>query len=303
MSKNRVFLILLLVSIPCRHRQSGASPVWEYGKPSRLLEATKSKESSPAPSPGLDSGQKSPTNKSDPGSSPDPAIASAGGDGDGGKCSIPTETCRAGENLTACLHHPENDSKGTFVLVKNGGEVPLEGKIICLPANNNQTFKLTKQKTTVVNVTAEVGVCSSITVDAGNGHCTIPIFARVPASEGNIFKQFPYNTQVTPIHGLYLLLGMVVTIGGVWACCKFGKPERRVDGIPYQELEMGQADSASVNVVEAAEGWDESWDDDWGDEIREVKSPSRGPEGNAAKANGFTSRSSDRNGWEDNWDV
>ncbi|KAK3422731.1 hypothetical protein EUGRSUZ_G03139 [Eucalyptus grandis] len=262
MSKNRVFLILLLVSIPCRHRQSGASPVWEYGKPSRLLEATKSKESSPAPSPGLDSGQKSPTNKSDPGSSPDPAIASAGGDGDGGKCSIPTETCRAGENLTACLHHPENDSKGTFVLVKNGGEVPLEGKIICLPANNNQTFKLTKQKTTVVNVTAEVGVCSSITVDAGNGHCTIPIFARVPASE-----------------------------------------ERRVDGIPYQELEMGQADSASVNVVEAAEGWDESWDDDWGDEIREVKSPSRGPEGNAAKANGFTSRSSDRNGWEDNWDV
>ncbi|KAF8028211.1 hypothetical protein BT93_E0958 [Corymbia citriodora subsp. variegata] len=300
MSQNRVFLIVLLVSIPCR--QSGASPVWEFGEPSRLLAETKSNESSPAPSPGLDSTQKS-SNKSDPGSSTNPT-GSSGGDS---KCSIPDERCQAGENLTACLHHPENDSKGTFVLVKNGAEDPLAVEIICLPANITKSFQLTKQNT-MVNFTAEVGACSSITVKTGNVQCIIgarvpaSVGPRVPPSEGNVFEKFPYATQVTPIHGLYVLLGMVVTIGGVWACCKFGKPERRVEGIPYQELEMGQAESTSINVVEAAEGWDENWDDDWGDEIREVKSPSQGPGGNAAKANGLASRSSDRNGWEDNWD-
>ncbi|XP_030534521.1 uncharacterized protein LOC115743734 [Rhodamnia argentea] len=291
MSQNRIFLILLLVSIPCH--QSGASLVWKYGRPSRFLEGTKPNETSPAPSPGLNSGQKSPKKSN----TMDPTVTSSGDN----KCLIPAETCQAGDNLTACLHHPENESKGTFVLVQNGAEDPLEVKIICLPANITIEDRLTKQETKVVNVTADVGVCSSITVNAGNVHCNISM--GVPVSGGNFFQQFPYATQVTPIHGLYLLLGMVVTIGGVWACCKFGKSERRIDGIPYQELEMGQVDSTSANVVEAAEGWDESWDDDWGDEIREVKSPSQGPEGNAAaKANGFASRSSDRNGWEDNWD-
>ncbi|XP_030465695.1 uncharacterized protein LOC115684892 [Syzygium oleosum] len=293
MSKNRVFLmILLLVWIPCG--QSWASLVRERGRPSRLLleEETKANESSPAPSPGLSSGSKKP----DAGSSTDPTVASGGE----GKCSIPDETCQAGENLTACLQHPENASKGTFVLVQYDAEDPLKVEILCLPAKSSREVQLRKQQHEVVNFTDDVGVCSSLMLKAGDVTCSILV--GVPVSAGNFFQQFPYATRVAPIHGLYLLLGLVITIGGVWACCKFGKPERRVDGIPYQELEMGQADSTSANVVEAAEGWDESWDDDWGDEIREVKSPSQGPEGNAAaKANGFPSRSSNRIGWEDNW--
>lgn len=96
---------------------------------------------------------------------------------------------------------------------------------------------------------------------------------------------FPYASQVKPIHGVYLFLATVFLIGGVWACYKFGKDVRHVDGITYQELEMGQtqADSTSVVDAEMAEGWDESWDDDWGDEIREVKSsPNRIQVGNGS---------------------
>ncbi|RVW42466.1 hypothetical protein CK203_070812 [Vitis vinifera] len=73
-----------------------------------------------------------------------------------------------------------------------------------------------------------------------------------------------------------------------------GKKERQVDGVPYQELEMGQPDSLSTIHVETAEGWDRGWDDDW-DEENAVKSPGGNNVANGS-ANGHTSKSSGK-GW------
>lgn len=138
-------------------------------------------------------------------------------------------------------------------------------------------------------------------LNAGSGNCIVRL--KQPTPGGNFYKNFPYLSHVLPIHGVYLFFATVLVIGVVWACCKFGKSERHVDAVPYQELEMSrtEADSPTAVDVEMAEGWDESWDDDWGDEIREVKSsPSQIRVGNRS-ANGHMSKSSNKDGWDDNW--
>lgn len=81
-----------------------------------------------------------------------------------------------------------------------------------------------------------------------------------------------------------------------------GKRGRHADGVPYRELEMGHPDSPPGNSnVETADRWDQGWGDDEWDEIKAVKSPRARRNGNVS-TNGLTSRSSDRDGWENNWD-
>lgn len=109
-----------------------------------------------------------------------------------------------------------------------------------------------------------------------------------------------YDQLVTPINGAYFLILSVLIFGATWACCKLGK-RRREDGpgVPYQELEMGTTETVSATDLETVEGWDQGWDDDW-DEDKAVKSP-RGHLGSIS-ANGLTSRSTNKDGWEINWD-
>lgn len=103
---------------------------------------------------------------------------------------------------------------------------------------------------------------------------------------------------MTPIYGLYLFFLVALLFGGTWAFCKLRK-RRRQGGVPYQELEMGLPESAAVNV-ESAEGWDEDWDDNW-DEDNAVMSPG-GRHIGSISANGLTSRSSKKDGWEGDWE-
>jgi len=98
---------------------------------------------------------------------------------------------------------------------------------------------------------------------------------------------------MTPVYGAYFLFAIVLMAGGVWACCWFGKRKARSE-IPYQELEMSMPESAAV--AETADGWDQDWDDDW-DEEKAVTSPGA----KSISANGLTSRTPNKEGWED-WD-
>lgn len=110
-----------------------------------------------------------------------------------------------------------------------------------------------------------------------------------------------YAAYVTPVNGAYVLFATALLIGGMWACCKFGKDKRHLDGVPYQELEMGQQQSAASIDVETADGWDQSWDDAW-DEENAVKSPGGSYRGNR-HANGVSSTAAgDANGWGKDWD-
>ena len=149
-----------------------------------------------------------------------------------------------------------------------------------------------------INISLTVSKNSELVLSAGNGDCVLPL--NRPVSEGNFFLNLPsYDELVTPVNGAYFLIVTVVIFGGSWACCMF-RNRRRHDGIPYQELEMGLPESMAATEVETAEGWDQGWDDDW-DENKAVKSPV-GRHVSNISANGLTARSSNRDGWENDWD-
>jgi len=114
----------------------------------------------------------------------------------------------------------------------------------------------------------------------------------------NFFLRLPsYDKILTPVNCAYFLIFMVLMIGATWVCCAFRK--KRQNEIPYQELEMAQPESAAAAHMESAEGWDQDWDDDWDDNVA-VKSPAA--LAGSISANGLTSRSSNKDGWENNWD-
>lgn len=218
------------------------------------------------------------------------------------------ETCKGSEmnchnqNITACVFHPANAPMELFLLVNNDGEGTLEVDVTISPVDSTlkdiqiPKIQIPKHQMKKINVSEYAGS----PLIALNGDCLIHM-GSPPQRDTNFFKQFPaYANQVTPIHGVYLLSLTALLIGGTWACCKLGKKERQVDGVPYQELEMGQPDSLSTIHVETAEGWDRGWDDDW-DEENAVKSPGGNNVANGS-ANGHTSKSSGKDGWEDNWD-
>ncbi|KAK4761986.1 hypothetical protein SAY87_029870 [Trapa incisa] len=269
--------------------QSDAFPDWKFTKLARILADTKSGEKvSPAPSPGSDPGEpKGPGN----------GAAPTGTEG----CSASSQSCHV-KHLSACLRNSGSAPKEAFLVLWNSGEVPLKVKVSFLPANiTSDDIQLAGQHSTEVNVTTKIQGNSYIVLNAGDGDCVIKL--KPPAPQSNFYDFLSNASEVKPIHGVYLFFATVLLIGGVWACCKFGKNERRINGVAYQELEMGriQADSALADNVETVEGWDESWDDDWGDEIREVKSsPSRSWVGNGS-VNDHKSESSNKDGGKSTW--
>lgn len=131
-----------------------------------------------------------------------------------------------------------------------------------------------------------------------NGGIKYCVFEYLLSPKGKFIQWLPHSELLTPIYGAYFLLVTALVIGGTWACCKFRK-RRHQEGVPYQELEMGLPESSPTANVETEAGWDEGWDDDW-DESKAVKSPGGRFAGNISY-NGLTSRSSNREGWE-NWD-
>lgn len=138
-----------------------------------------------------------------------------------------------------------------------------------------------------------------IVLYAGNENCTL----RTKSSYWNPFQDFPaYATHLTPIYGAYFLFVTMVIAGGTWACCKFSRGRRADTRIPYQQLEMGTQTRSSSAVVDSnvAVGWDESWDEDW-DEEEAASQPSEKHTGSVS-ANGLTSRSPIKDGWDMDWD-
>ncbi|KAI9074281.1 hypothetical protein K1719_043766 [Acacia pycnantha] len=148
-----------------------------------------------------------------------------------------------------------------------------------------------------INVSVSSSEITQLTLRAGQGKCELPLSTPVP--EAGIFSHLPpYEKVLTPVNGAYFLIVAVVIFGGTLGFCKLRK--KRHDGVPYQELEMALPESVSATNVEVAEGWDQDWDDNWDEDVA-VKSPGRAHAGSIS-ANGLTARSSNRDGWENNWD-
>lgn len=141
------------------------------------------------------------------------------------------------------------------------------------------------------------GVSTTVILNAGNGECVL--YLGSPISEGNQFLRLPsYDKLVTPINGAYFLIFTVVVFGGTWGCFKLRKGRQQGGGgVAYQELEMGMGEYVSaIDVETTTEGWDQGWDDDW-DDGKAVKSPG-GSHIGSISAKGLTSRSSNKDGWE-----
>ncbi|XP_015575763.1 uncharacterized protein LOC8288965 isoform X1 [Ricinus communis] len=209
-----------------------------------------------------------------------------------------TTICHDLNNLTACLSISSSGaSKGLFLLVQNDGEEPLKVNVVI--SDINITFpeiQVSRQQSRKIKILAYVEGSPSIILNAGYGKCIIPI-----GSEGR-YSQFykQYVIYLSPIHGVYLLFFTILIAGGAWACCKIGKNEQHTDGIRYQELEMEQPPSHSTNDEEMAGGWNQDWDDEWGEE-HEVKPPN-GHQTENVSGNGHNSKTSDTNGWGNDWD-
>ncbi|XWS13048.1 hypothetical protein CRYUN_Cryun36dG0003800 [Craigia yunnanensis] len=214
-------------------------------------------------------------------------------------CDGVANNCVDENSLTACIKSFGTGSEELVVLVHNNGEKTLKVNLAG-PSGESfpKEFEVPKQGTERINISLTVSKNSELVLSAGNGDCVLPLNPLV--SEGNFFLNLPsYDELVTPVNGAYFLIVTVVIFGGSWACCMFRK-KRRHDGIPYQELEMGLPESMAATEVETAEGWDQGWDDDW-DENKAVKSPVGRHVANIS-ANGLTARSSNRDGWENDWD-
>lgn len=176
------------------------------------------------------------------------------------KACVALNNCTINEyNITACVPSVENGFQDSFLLVLNDGESSLNLNITVHPTNETmENIVVPAHEVKKVNIISIMKGSSSISVNAGDGICTIQLGASVPLAH--------YTTYLTPVNGTYILFVTVLFVGGMWACCKLVKRERHLDGVPYQELEMGHQESGFSLNVETAEGWDEGWDDEWDEE-------------------------------------
>ncbi|CAA3032036.1 Hypothetical predicted protein [Olea europaea subsp. europaea] len=179
---------------------------------------------------------------------------------EGFKACVALNNCTINEyNITACVPSVGNGFQESFLLVLNDGESSLNLNITVRPANETlENIVIPAHKVEKVNITSNMQGISSISVNAGNGVCTIQLGASLP--------QTHHTTYLTPVNGTYMLFVIVLFIGGTWTCFKLVKRKRHLDGVPYQELEMGNQESSFSLNVETAEGWDESWEDEWDEE-------------------------------------
>lgn len=113
-------------------------------------------------------------------------------------------------------------------------------------------------------------------------------------------RQSFYASYVTPTNGTYLLFATAMFIGGIWACCKLGNKRQHLNGVPYQELEMGQQESDPTFSIETPKGWDENWDNDWDDE-KAMRSPGTNHAGGNLE-NGASLKYIDTSQWRNDWD-
>lgn len=198
-------------------------------------------------------------------------------------------SCDDHNSLIACIKGSER-SEELVVLVENKGEESINVKVaVSTPMEYPlKELNIPKHETKRMNISVTSLKSGKLILSAGHGDCVLLLNPLAPKEN---FLHLPsYEKLLTPINGAYFLIAMVIIFAATWACCKFRKTTRHLDGIPYQELEMGKPDSIS------AEGWDKDWDDDW-DEEHAVRSPSA-----RISANGLTARSSNKDGWEDFWD-
>lgn len=202
--------------------------------------------------------------------------------------------CKDDGVMHACIS--KTDSKYLVVLLHNGGDGIIKVKLRTDFENNLGEVEVDKNQTEKVNITQSSSQSTQLTLNAGKGDCVLHMVTHIP--DGNSFLRLPsYDKILTPVNGAYFLILMVLLFGGTWAFCACRK--KRTDEVPYQELEMALPESVSATNVEAAEGWDQDWDDDWDDDVA-VKSPATRT--GSISANGLTSRSSNKDGWENSWD-
>ncbi|KAG8377133.1 hypothetical protein BUALT_Bualt09G0136700 [Buddleja alternifolia] len=210
--------------------------------------------------------------------------------------------CRDKEMLACIEPSKDNGSKEVFLVLQNDGESTFTVNIN-LPntlKNALPALEVPKHETRRMDISSIVGKSTELIVNSGNAKCVL--YLVNPVSVDNLIQQLSfYSKQVTPIYAVYAFFLLALLSGGMWACCKLREKNNRQDGIPYQELEMGLPESASAVNVDVAEGWDHDWDDDDWDEDSAVKSPS-GNGVRSVSADGLTSRSSKKDGWENNWD-
>ncbi|KAK9159308.1 hypothetical protein Scep_005882 [Stephania cephalantha] len=224
-------------------------------------------------------------------------------EGNDEKCPVPSKNCNGGNKVVACIKHYYGGSQELYVLVQNDGESNLTVVLTSASATiSPKELEIPKHEARKFNVslTTNAGESPEIVLKAGD--CEIH-FGPTPSTSGGKFSQWipSYAYQLTPVYGAYLTFLILLVAGGTWACCKFGKRGQRTDGgIPYQELEMGLPGTGTATNVETADGWDEDWDDDW-DEERAVKSPG-GQHSRSVSANGLTSRTPNKEGWENGWE-
>ncbi|XP_062165633.1 uncharacterized protein LOC133872203 isoform X2 [Alnus glutinosa] len=205
------------------------------------------------------------------------------------------KNCKDKGTMTACVKAVQSGSKKLVVLVHNGGESTLKVNLTVENQSANEQLEVPKNQTEKISITLSNDNSTKIILYAGTGEC---VLHWDPPVKRNFYVGLPpYDKLVTPVNGAYFLILTALVFGGTWACCKFRK-KRHPDGVPYQELEMGLPESVIATNVETAEGWDQGWDEDW-DEDNAVKSPGRLV--GSISANGLTSRTSNREGWESDW--
>ncbi|KDP21645.1 hypothetical protein JCGZ_03316 [Jatropha curcas] len=237
-----------------------------------------------------------------PSPSPEPNVGSGGIVSDAlteQRCSnSSTTSCHDLKNMTACLNGSSSAaSKDLFLLIQNDGEDALQANVTILDIDVTfPVIRVSKHQAKRIKIVANIEGSPSIIINAGNGKCIIHIGSLKGDSE--FYKQF--TTHLSPIYGAYFLFFIVLIAGGTWACCKIGKNEQQVDGARYQELEMAEPANNSVNDEEMAVGWNQDWGDDC-EEPWEAKSTNAHQNENHS-ANGHTSRTSDKGGWENEWD-
>ncbi|XP_057804399.1 uncharacterized protein LOC131019811 [Salvia miltiorrhiza] len=213
-------------------------------------------------------------------------------------CNGSISSCKE-QMMIACIKiSKDGGSEHVFLVVINEGESPLKVNVILPNSIQNilTDVEVPKHTSKKIDITSSVGKSNKLIVSSGGSPCELVLVQS--ASVDKIIQQLSfYSKQVTPIYAVYASFLVTLLLGGTWACCRFRKRNQQ-DGVPYQELEMGLPESTAN--VDGSEGWDHDWDDDWDEDV-EVKSPS-GHQVRSVSADGLTSRSPKRDGWENGWD-
>ncbi|KAG6437005.1 hypothetical protein SASPL_101912 [Salvia splendens] len=213
-------------------------------------------------------------------------------------CDGSVSNCRE-QTMLACIKMSKDGGlDSVFLVATNEGENTLKVNIK-LP-NSVQYIvsdvEVPKHTSKKINISSVVGKSNKLIVSSGGSQCNLVLVQS--ASIDKIMQQLSfYSKQVTPIYAVYASFLITLLLGGTWACCRFRKRNQQ-DVVTYQELEMGLPESTAN--VDSSEGWDQDWDDDWDEDV-EVKSPS-GHQVRGVSADGLTSRSPKRDGWENGWD-